>query len=98
MTDTPTLIRERLAALEPELLELKDDSARHAGHAGAREGGGHFSVYIVAGRFSGVPVQRRHRMVYEALGPLMRREIHALALTTCAPEEIDGPQRRKGTG
>ena len=89
MSDAGTRIREKLAALEPESLELKDDSAKHAGHEGARDGGGHYRLVIVSKRFSGVSIQSRHRMVYDALGPMMQREIHALALKAYAPEEID---------
>jgi BolA protein len=81
-------IRQCLAALEPESVELTDDSARHAGHAGAREGGGHFVLTVVSPRFAGRSRIERHRMVYAALGPLMQREIHALALQTYAPGEL----------
>ena len=79
-------MRERLASLSPSRLEIEDDSALHAGHAGAREGG-HFRLTIVSGQFAGKSRVMRHRMVYEALGPLMQRGIHALALHTLAPEE-----------
>ena len=82
------LIREKLAALAPESLSIEDESAQHAGHEGAKGGGGHYRVVVVSRRFEGAPLQARHRMVYEALGPLMRREIHALALTAYAPGEI----------
>ena len=84
-------IRERLAALAPERLELRDDSAKHAGHAGARDGGGHFDLTIVSPQFAGKTTVARHRMVYEALGPLMRREIHALAIRAYAPGESAAP-------
>jgi BolA protein len=90
-------IRERLAALEPESIEVRDDSHKHAGHEGAKGGGGHFRVVIVSRRFSGVPVQMRHRMVYDALGPMMQREIHALAIRARAPDELDGTQREEST-
>jgi BolA protein len=89
-------IRERLAALEPESIEIRDDSAKHAGHEGAKGGGGHFRVAIVSRRFSGMPVQARHRMVYDALGPMMQREIHALAIRARAPDEAAGSQREEG--
>jgi BolA family transcriptional regulator, general stress-responsive regulator len=79
-------IRERLAALDPESLELLDESGLHVGHPGAK-GGGHFRLTIVSPRFAGQPRVARHRMVYEALGPLMQRDIHALALVTHAPGE-----------
>jgi BolA protein len=80
-------IRERLAALEPEALELADESALHAGHEGARSGGGHFRLTIVSPRFRGQSTLARHRLVYAALGELMRRDIHALAIRALAPEE-----------
>jgi BolA protein len=80
-------IRERLAALEPQAIDLQDESALHAGHEGARGGGGHFRLTIVSPRFSGRNTLERHRLVYGALGPLMQREIHALAIKAVAPEE-----------
>jgi len=85
-------IRERLRALDPETLELRDDSALHAGHAGAKDGGGHFAVTIVSAQFSGKNTVARHRLIYEALGPLMRREIHALAIRAYAPGEPTVPR------
>jgi BolA protein len=85
---TVDLIKERLAALEPETIDIVDDSASHAGHAGARSGGGHYELTIVSARFAGRPRIERHRMVYTALGPLMQQQIHALALRTLAPGEI----------
>ena len=85
---TAQRIRVELAALEPETLELVDDSAKHAGHEGAKGGGGHYSLVIVSKRFSGKPVQLRHRMVYDALRALMQKEIHALAIRAYAPEEL----------
>lgn len=81
-------IREKLSALSPESLTVEDESAQHAGHEGARGGGGHYRLVVVSGRFSGQPLQARHRMVYDALGPLMHREIHALAINAYAPDEI----------
>jgi BolA protein len=81
-------IERLLAGLEPESIELSDDSARHAGHAGARAGGGHYRLTVVSSRFAGKSRLERHRMVYAALGPLMQREIHALALRTYAPGEL----------
>jgi BolA protein len=91
---TAQRIEESLATLEPESLEITDDSARHAGHEGARGGGGHYSLVIVSKQFSGKPVQLRHRMVYDALGPLMRKEIHALAIRAYAPEELPAQTTR----
>ena len=72
------------AALSPTLLEIRDDSARHAGHAGAREGG-HFHVTIAAPGFAGLPQVQRHRMVYAAAAELMGRDIHALSIDARAP-------------
>lgn len=80
-------IRDRLGSLDPESLDIRDDSAAHAGHAGAREGG-HFEVIVVAQAFVGKSLQSRHRMVYEALGPLMQSGIHALSLKAYTPDEI----------
>ncbi len=71
-------------ALHPSLLEIRDDSARHAGHAGAREGG-HFHVTIVAAAFKGTTQVQRHRMVYAAAAEMMGRGIHALSIDARAP-------------
>lgn len=87
MTLTET-IRERLSALEPQSVELLDESGRHVGHAGAAAGGSHFKLVIVSSRFAGLDKLQRHRMVYAALGPLMQREIHALAIQAVAPDEL----------
>ena len=84
-------IRSRLNALDPESVELVDESAQHAGHAGARPGGNtHWRLTIVSPRFAGQPTVARHRMVYQALGELMQNPIHALAITARAPEETKG--------
>ena len=81
-------IRSRLeAAFTPDVLEIVDESHRHAGHAGARDGRGHFLVRIVSNRFEGVRPLARHRMVYAALGPLMQTDIHALSLEALSPAE-----------
>ncbi|MGQ0654256.1 MAG: BolA family protein [Betaproteobacteria bacterium] len=86
-------IRSRLGALEPELVELVDESAQHAGHAGARPGGNtHWRLTIVSRRFDGKNSVSRHRLVYEALGELMHDPIHALAITARTPEETKGKQ------
>jgi BolA protein len=83
-------IRARLSVLEPESLEVFDDSADHAGHAGAREsGGGHFQVVIVAARFIGLGRIARHRLVYDPLRDLMPSRIHALAIDAHAPDEAE---------
>lgn len=86
--DLPEAIRERLAALDPQSLELLDESGRHVGHAGAAAGGSHFRLVIVSPRFTGLDTLERHRMVYSALGNLMHREIHALAIRALAPDEL----------
>jgi len=81
-------MEERLALLQPESLEIADESSQHIGHEGARSGGGHYQLVIVSARFAGKPLQQRHRMIYEALGPMMKNEIHALAIRAYAPDEI----------
>ena len=77
----------RLAALEPISLDIIDESHRHAGHAGARDGGGHYVLKIVSAQFAGKNTVARHRMIYSALGEMMEREIHALTLQAQAPNE-----------
>jgi BolA protein len=72
---------------QPSRLEIRDDSSRHAGHAGAAAGGGHFEVLIVSAAFEGKSLLDRHRMVNEALQEMIGREIHALGLKTLAPSE-----------
>jgi BolA protein len=80
-------MRARLAALGPSVLELQDESAQHAGHAGARpSGGSHWQLTIVSEAFRGRNPVARHRMVYEALGDLMERDIHALRIDARAPD------------
>jgi len=84
-------IRTRLGKLEPQALELVDESAQHAGHSGARQGGNtHWRLAIVSPRFAGLNPVARHRLVYEALGELMHNPIHALAITARTPEETKG--------
>lgn len=75
-------------ALAPQQLEIRDDSAKHAGHAGAREGG-HFAIHIVSGAFAGLTSLERHRLVYAAVAELMGRDIHALSISAEAPRPID---------
>jgi len=82
------LIRRQLsAALSPTELDIEDESHRHAGHAGARDGRGHFRLRIVSAAFAGKSALARHRAVYAALGDLMQTDIHALAIDARAPEE-----------
>jgi BolA family transcriptional regulator, general stress-responsive regulator len=80
-------IEQGLAALQPDRLEIADDSALHAGHEGAKSGGGHFRLTIVSPQFAGKNTLARHRMIYAALGPLMQAQIHALAIRAYAPGE-----------
>jgi BolA family transcriptional regulator, general stress-responsive regulator len=86
--ELPERTRERLAVLEPQSVELLDESGRHVGHAGAAAGGSHFRLVVVSPRFAGRDKLARHRMIYDALGTLMRREIHALAIQALAPDEL----------
>lgn len=82
-------IRERLeAALSPEHIELIDESHKHAGHAGAASGGGHFDALIVAPAFEGLRPLQRQRLVFDALGELMQTEIHAFNMQCRAPSEL----------
>lgn len=74
-------------AFAPRTLVVTDDSHRHAGHAGAADGRGHFSVQIVSGTFEGKGSLARHRAVYAALGPMMETDIHALSIDARAPGE-----------
>jgi BolA family transcriptional regulator, general stress-responsive regulator len=81
-------IRARLAdALAPLELQVVDESYKHVGHEGARDGRGHFAVRIVSSAFEGEPLLARHRRVYDALGALMQTDIHALSLKAIAPSE-----------
>lgn len=82
------LIRARIAqALAPAELEVTDESHLHAGHAGARDGRGHFRVRVVSDRFEGLRRLERHRLVYEAVGDLMATDIHALAVSAVTAQE-----------
>jgi BolA protein len=89
-TQDPTvaLIEQRLAALEPELIQIYDESAEHVGHAGAASGGGHYQLIVVPRRFEGQARVARHRLVYQALGDLMQRQVHALVIMALTPEEL----------
>ncbi len=82
-------------AFAPPYLAVEDESARHAGHAGAASGGGHFRVVVVSAAFRGQDLVRRHSAVYAALGTLMQSEIHALALRTLTPEEWERARPQK---
>jgi BolA protein len=74
-------------ALQPQALDVIDDSHRHAGHEGARDGRGHFTVRIVSDAFAGKPPLARHRVVYAALGDMMETDIHALSIEARTPSE-----------
>lgn len=80
-------LRTRLAVLEPVSLDIRDDSHKHAGHAGAREGG-HYAIAIVSPRFAGLGAMQRHRLVYDALGDLKACGIHALSISAKTPAEL----------
>lgn len=86
MNEVVAEIERRLReALAPERLEIRDDSANHAGHAGATSGGGHFKVTVVSTAFAGLSLLEQHRLVNEALRDMFGPRIHALALKTSAP-------------
>ena len=82
-------MRAALQALHPGTLEISDDSHRHVGHEGARDGRGHFSVDIVSEDFTGLAPLARHRRVYAALGDMMQTDIHALSIRARTPAEAD---------
>lgn len=81
-------MRDRLATLAPESLDIEDESALHAGHEGAKGGGGHYRLTIVSPRFAGLDSVARHRLVYQALGELMGSRVHALSITALSPDEF----------
>jgi len=74
--------------LSPQVLHVTDDSHKNVGHAGARDGRGHFSVHIVSAAFGGMPLLARHRRVYAALGDMLQTDIHALAIDARTPDEM----------
>jgi BolA protein len=95
--DRVATIRSRLTqALQPTSLEIIDESARHAGHAGAASGGGHFIVHIVSAAFQGKYLIQRHRMVYDAVGNMLHTEIHALSIQAETPQEHSETNPTKG--
>ena len=85
--DTVELLRQRLAVLEPHSIAIEDESHRHAGHAGAKDGG-HYKITIVAASFIGQNTVKRHRTVYAAVGDLMRGRVHALSIGAFSPDEV----------
>ncbi len=88
MNPTISEIETRLSALSPQHVEIIDDSALHAGHAGAKSGGGHFRLTIISPVFSGQNIVARHRAIYQALGDLMTTHVHALSISAYSPEEL----------
>ena len=82
-------MRAALSALAPRELQVTDDSHRHVGHEGARDGRGHFSVDITSAVFEGLAPLARHRRVYDALGSMMQTDIHALSIRARTPAEAD---------
>ena len=85
---TPELIKRLLIdAFKPALLEIIDNSTAHAGHAGARSGGGHYHVTIVAEAFEGKSLVQRHQLIYKVLGDMMKQQIHALGINALSPTE-----------
>jgi BolA protein len=85
---TSELIKQLLNdAFKPELLEIIDNSEAHTGHAGARTGGGHYHVTIVAENFEGKSLVQRHQLVYSVLGDMMKQQIHALGINALSPSE-----------
>jgi len=86
MTDTVSVLRSQLASLSPVYLDIQDDSALHAGHAG-NTGGGHFTLTIISDRFEGLSLIKRHRLVYDSVGTLMSTAIHALSIQAKTPAE-----------
>ena len=88
MKETIDLIRHNLTTvLKPSLLEIIDNSAAHAGHAGARKGGGHYNVTIVSAAFEKKTLVQRHQLIYAALGDMMKHDIHALGINALTPTE-----------
>jgi BolA family transcriptional regulator, general stress-responsive regulator len=87
--DEPTTERivRLLGRLEPLELKVADESSQHAGHPGAREGGGHFRIRLVSAAFAGLSRIQRHRLVYHCLADLMPRDVHALAMILLSPDE-----------
>ena len=88
-----TRIQARLeSAFAPARVAVRDDSAKHAGHPGARGGAGHFAVRIESQAFAGLNALQRHRMVYAALAELMPSDIHALIIDAISPDDEDKPR------
>lgn len=85
-TNTIELMQQKLGTLAADI-EIEDESALHAGHEGAKSGGGHFRLRIISEKFIGLAPLARHRLVYDALGEMMQRDIHALSIQALTPDE-----------
>lgn len=95
MSDRVARIESALrAALAPEALAVRDDSHKHVGHEGARDGRGHFAVEVVSSAFAGKLPLARHRLVYAALDAMMTTDIHALQIRALTPEEAQNGNAR----
>jgi BolA protein len=81
------LIEQALSELDPAELRIRDDSQKHAGHSGASDGRGHFSVVIVSKHFEGLTLLSRHKLVYKSLANLLDTDIHAIAIHAKTPFE-----------
>jgi BolA family transcriptional regulator, general stress-responsive regulator len=88
VNETIAQMQQRLTTLQPDSVDIVDDSAKHVGHAGAASGGGHYQLTIVSKQFAGKPQVARHRLIYQALGDLMQRQIHALSITAYTPDQL----------
>jgi len=88
MTDTVAKLKEILTELKPSYLDIQDDSEMHSGHAG-NTGGGHYTITIVSDKFENLSLIKRHRLVYDAVGILMKRDIHALSIQAKTPAEYN---------
>jgi BolA protein len=94
-SDVEAALAQRLAALSPTVLDIRDDSAQHAGHAGAASGARHFSVTVVSEQFLGLTRLARHRAILERVGDLIPYPVHALAINAHAPDELRSDERMK---
>ena len=85
----PEITKRLREAFNPETLGVEDEGHLHEGHAGARDGRGHFRVLIIAEVFEGKPMIDRHRMIFRVLDEMMKVDIHALAIDAWTPDELD---------
>lgn len=86
-TNTVELMRQKLSTLKASEIAIEDESALHAGHEGAKSGGGHYRLRIISEKFTALAPLARHRLVYEALGEMMQRDVHALSIQALTPDE-----------